>query len=312
MKNTASAASFSKNQVWGIVILIVLILLLIVCWRIIPLLQTDNDYIPQAGIQKEWEAAQKYEKITQDPSEHPNTYDYPETGSSSTTLFSFDPNTASENDFVRLGLSPKVARTILNYRNKGGRFYKKEDFAKIYTLREEDFKRLLPYIHIEGGNKQAYGHQAYNSYPYHKNAKGSRNTYPSKTNEPVYINTCTPEQLMGLRGIGTGYASRILKYRDILGGFIAVEQLKEVYGMNDSLYEAIKDLIRIQPEQIRKININTATEEELRQHPYARNMVKYIILYRKDIGQFKRIEEFRQVPLINEEKYRKIAPYLSL
>lgn len=310
MKNAVPGNSFSRNQVWGILILILLVLLLIIGWRLLPLFRNPQTAYPDKTLTKKWQQQDSSPVRSADYPEKEDYYEQSGNPAASATLFAFDPNTASENDFVRLGLSPKVAHTILNYRNKGGKFYQKEDFAKIYTLREEDFKRLLPYIHIAGGGKPIYNRSGYT--PHYNDRKGNYSPYPAKTNEPVQINNCTPEQLMALRGIGTGYASRILKYRDILGGYVRVEQLKEVYGMNDSLYEAIKDLINIQPELVRKININTATEEEFRQHPYTRNMAKYIIVYRKDIGQFKRIEEFRQVPLINEEKYRKIAPYLSL
>ena len=66
------------------------------------------------------------------------------------SLFRFDPNTADSATFVRLGLSPRVARAIIHYRAAGGIFRKPQDFARIYTLSDEDFHRLLPYIYIKG------------------------------------------------------------------------------------------------------------------------------------------------------------------
>jgi competence ComEA-like helix-hairpin-helix protein len=231
-------------------------------------------------------------------------------------LFKFNPNTASEQDFIRLGLPEKVARTICKYRSKGGRFYDKEDFAKIYTLSEADYQRLLPYISIpqEPGaqRKYAYDNNQHTYAHYKPDSSRSYHQYPRKQNKPILINTCTAEELMSLRGIGTGYAGRIINYRESLGGFVAKEQLKEVYGMSDSLYSAIELYIIVEASAVRKISLNNATEAEWLRHPYTRKMTKYILLYRKDIGSFKQIEEFRKVPLINDEKYRKIAPYLSL
>ena len=62
--------------------------------------------------------------------------------------FAFDPNTASETDLVRLGLSPKTAATIANYRSKGGKFKTPDDFGKIYSIRPVDLARLKPLIQI--------------------------------------------------------------------------------------------------------------------------------------------------------------------
>ena len=236
--------------------------------------------------------------------------------STNVTLFPFNPNTASEEDFVRLGLPPKVARTICKYRSKGGRFYHKEDFSKIYTLSEADYRRLLPYISIpeEARPQNTYAARSYPAYSYNNRTDSGQFTrkYPRKENKPVQINQCTAEELMTLRGIGTGYAGRIINYREALGGFVAKEQLKEVYGMTDSLFTAIEPYIIIAADQVKKISLNNATEEEWTKHPYTRKMTKYILLYRKDIGTFRQIEDFKKVPLINDEKYRKIAPYLSL
>src|SRR5690606_7965237 len=149
-------------------------------------------------------------------------------------LFFLDPNTASLNDFIQLGLRPKVAQNMVNYRNKGGKFDKKEDLAKIYTLSQEDYQRLAPDINRKSNiTKPEYVKENTAGKSYNNN----NNNYQSKSNAPVAVNSCTQEQLMQLKGIGTGYANRIIKYRDILGGYVDIAQLKEVYGMTDSLYE---------------------------------------------------------------------------
>ncbi len=309
MKEKEVIVTLTQRQIWGVAILATLIIITVVCWRLIPSLNSTERQADPAVVG--W---------TEQQSDSNALYDYP-TGKEQTTrdyktsvqqqLFNFDPNTASLNDLVRLGLRPKVAQTILNYRNKGGRFYKKEDFAKIYTLSEQDYKRLLPYIKIAGNNSPRQYATAHN-YSSGAGSDSSSHPYPQKQNKPVLVNTATAEELMQLRGIGNGYASRIIKYRDILGGYHKVEQLKEVYGMTDSLYEAIKPYMIIEPEHLKLIAINTASEEELYKHPYIRKMSKYVVRYRNEIGGFKQVEDFKQVPLINEEIYRKIVPYLSL
>lgn len=309
MKGKEVIVTLTQRQVWGIAILAALIIIAVVCWRLIPSLNSTERQADPAVVG--WTKQQADSNALYDyptgKEQHPRDYKT----SVQQQLFTFDPNTASLNDLVRLGLRPKVAQTILNYRNKGGKFYKKEDFAKIYTLSEQDYKRLLPYIKIAGNNSREHYPAAHN-YSSGAGSDSSVRPYPQKQNKPVPVNTATAEELMQLRGIGNGYASRIIKYRDILGGYHKVEQLKEVYGMTDSLYEAIKPYMIIEPENIKLIAINTASEEELYKHPYIRKMAKYIVSYRNEIGGFKQVEDFKQVPLINEEIYRKIVPYLSL
>jgi competence protein ComEA len=314
MKKNEVSYSLTQRQIWGIAILLMVIIIGITCWRLLPFTDSEEAATPTAINWENNNAAEKGSETTTFNAASATAYtdnnpphkDYLETEKPATKLFFFDPNTASLNDFIQLGLRPKVAQTIVNYRNKGGKFYKKEDFAKIYTLSQEDYQRLAPYINIKSYiPKPDYVKE-------NTAGKSYNNNYPSKSNAPVAVNSCTQEQLMQLKGIGTGYANRIIKYRDILGGYVDIAQLKEVYGMTDSLYEAIKPYILIDKTHIKTIAINNATEEELYKHPYIRKMAKGIVAYRKDIGGFKHIEDFKQVPLINEEIYRKIVPYLSL
>lgn len=219
-------------------------------------------------------------------------------------LFRFDPNTASVDDFVKLGLSPKVAQTIINYRNKGGAFYKPEDFKRIYTLKPADFERLLPYIQIQNVPKR----EAYAS-----NNRAGYTAYQPKTNHAIAINDASAEVWQKQKGIGEGFARRIVEFRTRLGGFMRIEQLKEVYGLPDSTYQNLLPHMSLGNAPIQKLAINKASEQEIAQHPYiGPKMAANIIKLRNDIQKFNKIEDLRMVPLINEEKYRKIAPYLTV
>ncbi|MNU24553.1 Helix-hairpin-helix motif protein [compost metagenome] len=315
MKKKQPQPALSKSQVKGIIVLGTLLLGATLFWRLSSVFENHETNLPVSDTGS-YSAPDPRPYGNNNKNTWNESTDPINSPSANVTLFAFNPNTASEQDFIRLGLPEKVARTICKYRSKGGRFYDKEDFAKIYTLSEADYQRLLPYISIPQEPREqrnyAYRHDKRTYSNYTQDSSRSYNQYPRKQNKPILINTCTAEELMSLRGIGTGYAGRIINYRETLGGFIAKEQLKEVYGMSDSLYTAIEPYIIIQADGVRKISLNNATEAEWLQHPYTRKMTKYIILYRKDIGSFKQIEDFRKVPLINDEKYRKIAPYLSL
>ncbi|MFI5135962.1 MAG: ComEA family DNA-binding protein, partial [Chitinophagales bacterium] len=122
---------------------------------------------------------------------------------SKTQLFTFDPNTATGEDFRKLGMNDRLIKTILNYRSKGGKFFEADDFRKIYGLKEEDFQRLKPYIQIVSVAE--------------KSPAQSQNQIdkPSTKENPVLIeiNKADSADLVSLRGIGEVLSSRIIKYR---------------------------------------------------------------------------------------------------
>ncbi len=206
----------------------------------------------------------------------------------------FDPNTATRDDFIAMGLDERLADNIINYRNKGGHFNDAEDFGKLYTLTEEEFKTLKPFIQID--------HQVL----------PDRDPF----DEPrvvIELNSADSLDLQQLPGIGPAFASRIVKYRDLLGGYHHKEQLLEVYGMDSARYAAVAQSITVDPVYIHKININAASVKELIGHPYIEfYLAKSIITYRENIGSYSNIDELLNAKLIYRELFYKIAPYLTL
>ena len=143
-------------------------------------------------------------------------------------LFFFDPNTLSEQGFVKLGLPPKTAHTIINYRNKGGHFKNAEDIRKIYSLSEIDADRIIPYVRIEASKDKK-------EYSYNKPT-----SEPSKQYKKLNINTATAEEWKAFPGIGDAISNRIVKFRSSMGGFKNVEQVGKTYGLSDSVFQQIK------------------------------------------------------------------------
>jgi DNA uptake protein ComE-like DNA-binding protein len=221
-------------------------------------------------------------------------------------LFSFDPNSASNNEFERLGLNNRQINTINNYLNSGGKFYQKQDFKKIYTISEEEYLVLEPYIEIEKSIQLPEVSKE-------SNADNNLESISEPISLPIVeLNSAKQYHLTQLKGIGDVYASRILKYRDLLGGFYKTDQLLEVYGLNDSILQLINPQLDIDSTKINSIDINSATYKDFVRHPYIDSyLTKAIINYR----DFKKSEITKQDLLkdkvIPKDAFQRVSPYIK-
>ncbi|RZJ80285.1 MAG: hypothetical protein EOO47_08095 [Flavobacterium sp.] len=216
-------------------------------------------------------------------------------------LFKFDPNKIELEDWQRLGLSAKQAQSILNYRSKGGKFYKPEDLQKMYTITPQKYEALRPYIQIESNHTN-----------YDKPQYADKPAYVKKQAVMIELNGADTLAMDEIKGVGAAFARRIVKYRERLGGFYKKEQLLEVYGLDSAKYEEIKTQVRIDASSIKKININTATFDDLKNHPYLKfKQINAIIQYRKQHGNYNSIDDLKKVLILSPENIQNIAPYLS-
>lgn len=212
-------------------------------------------------------------------------------------LHPFDPNKITLDDWLNLGLTSQQASVILNYRNKGGKFFRKEDLKKIYSITEDLYQKLEPFIVI---NNQLSG---FNS------AFKNQSTFEKIL---IELNTADSIQLLKVRGIGPVFASRILKYKNLLGGFTSKEQLKEVYGIDSLKYLSIKDqFIENDLGVFRQLNINIADFRQLLKHPYiSYEFTKYIVNTRSH-GVYKQVTDIYNEELISDSLFTKLLPYLK-
>ena len=129
----------------------------------------------------------------------------------------------------------------------------------------------------------------------------------------VNLNTADTVALKTLSGIGSYYASKIIKYRTKLGGFHSKDQLLEVYGIDPEILSVNAGFIKADASLIQKININTVTKEELKAHPYIKwNIANSIVLYRANHGKYQEIEGIKKSVLVNEDLYQKIKVYITI
>ena len=234
---------------------------------------------------------------------------YHESNSAKGELFYFDPNTISESQWEKLGLRDKTIQTIEKYLNKGGHFYKPEDLQKIYGLHKDEYERLGPYVKIET-----------------KTLATNERFVPSKTKDEIQpaknyvahytaidINNADTSAFISLPGIGSKLAARIVTFREKLGGFYSIEQVGEIYGLPDSTFQKIKQWLKLDNASVKKININTATVDELKAHPYIKySIANPIVAYRNEHGLFSKVEDIKKVMAVTDDVYKKVAPYLTL
>lgn len=218
------------------------------------------------------------------------------------SLFFFDPNTLAPADWLRLGIPEKTVRTIVNFRNKGGQFRLPEDLRKIWGLRKADADRLVPYIRIKSPMNDTYASRF--SLPV-------REKKEAEQKQVIDVNTATAAEWETLPGIGKVLANRLIRYREKLGGFTSLEQVKKTYGISDSVFTQIQPLLRLQPEMVwgtRSLDLNTATVSQLSAGagiPEA--IAKAIVLYRKEYGPFLQITDLKKLVLISDTLFQRVA-----
>lgn len=164
--------------------------------------------------------------------------------------FRFDPNKASVEDLCRLGFSQKQAESIEKYRSKGGRFRRKEDFAKSFVVSDSIYRRLESYLDI-----------------------------PS-----VDLNLADSAEFDSLPGIGGWFAKKMVEYRTALGGYSYKEQLMDIYRFTEEKYRALEDLISVSEEYVTPYPLWSLPAETLKLHPYIKDYetARSIVLFREN------------------------------
>jgi competence protein ComEA len=217
-------------------------------------------------------------------------------------LSRFDPNTATPEQLEELGITPFLARRIVNFRSKGGKFRKKEDLQHIYDFPPELYRQLESYIVLPKKIEER-------SVVDHR--KSFQQSKPQKI-VPFDINTADTTQLLRLRGIGSKLSARILKYRDALGGFHSKEQFAEIFGLDSLALAQLISYTKIES-ALKKIPINTASVEELVRHPYFRNRqwTRIIVSYRQQHGPYRSEEDLKKTRVVDQAKLDLLLPYLD-
>lgn len=217
--------------------------------------------------------------------------------------FRFDPNTLDAKGWERLGFSKKQSESIVKFREKGGTFRKKEDLKKLFVIDETIYNKLEPFVIIDVKAVPAFT----------KSDTASTKSYRKKEFATAELNSADSVALVNVRGIGPAFARRIIRYREKLGGYSDLNQLLDVYGIDSTRFLQIERNLSVDQSLIKKININSASIDQLRAHPYLDYFVaKAIVDKRIQKGAYTHVSQIMEIPLVYEALYLKIKPYLTV
>ncbi len=305
---------FTQKEKTGIFILFIIIIVVFTARFFIHQKQPDDDILPLENFEREDKEAILSEKTTVPEDQKHSGYE-----KSAYTLHYFDPNTIDSLSMIKMGLKPWLAKNIIKYRSKGGKFRSPEDFSRVYGLSPEKYEELKSFIRIEG--KTAYQKSSGQNEKVFPNtdqiasvSSRQNQSFPKEEKYPegvlVDIAVADTVEFKKIPRIGSAFAGRIVKYRQILGGFYDVEQIQEVYGMTPELYEEIRPWLKVNPDSVRYIDVNRASVEKLKSHPYLNfYQAKAIVELKKKKGKLQNIQELSLLEEFTERDLQRLKYY---
>ena len=263
----------------------------------------------------------------------------------------FDPNVLTLEEWTSMGVSSRLARTISNYLAAGGGFTYKQDLQRIYIMDDETYAALEDYIELPdrntaeslssergaamtseeqtaGSTKRTpttndtllyaarYYDASVETRHSHHEISDRQQTYMESLSgaEPVmiHLNRADSTTFQSIRGIGPVFSRRIVRYRELLGGYHCSSQLLEVFGMDSLRYHDIAGYVETDTLDIRKINVNEASFTDLVSHPYIEQAVASAILnLRRQHGPFAHPEDIKNSYLVDDQLWKRLKPYLT-
>lgn len=202
-----------------------------------------------------------------------------------------NPNSASYDSLIGVGMRKDIARRLINYRKSGGQFKYREGIMRIYGLDKKMFKDLAPHLALP--DSQTY--------------------FAEVRSKPMDINKSKVLEVIRLAGLDGGLAGRVMNYRDLLGGYVSRDQFDEVYGLTDDQLKQLKNHFFISKHyKPMKIKVNRGSWQDLSRHPYiSKELAKSIVRYREINGPLKGMNELSAFSLVDEQKRNQLFPYLE-
>ena len=233
--------------------------------------------------------------------------------------FPFDPNTADSTTLLRLGLSPWQVRSIYRYRAKHGRYHKPEDFMRVPGMTNEQWERLRPYVriakafqYVEPEARKSFAEEVPREQMVAEVKQTRQDSFPKQEKiqfgQTIDINTADTSLLKMIPGIASRRAARIVAYRKTLGGFTSVEQAMEAIEMPDSVLKYMS----VSPVEIKKINVNKLSVQQLMKHPYLNfYQAKAIFEHRRNKGDLHSLDELSRLEGFRSTDLDRLRHYIT-
>lgn len=287
----AAKSTISKATLRGYIIFsVLLIMLFIVPDLIVYFRPADRVHISQsdASSRKSFRKVQRYQlSYSRKPSFDRKRYRRPPGA--------FDPNTYTLEDWMYLGLSEKQAAVVLKFSRHG--IHSQHDLQSIFVIPEELFDLIKDSVR----------------YPERVFPEREPKTRTIQEVRHLNLNAALAEELVTVPGLGTYFAGKIVEYREQLGGFHKLDQLSEIWQMDEERLDRIRPYLFLTEGAVRRININTAGVDQLKAHPYISwNLANSIVKLRTQTGGYKRLEDVRKSVLMTDELYEKLKYYLTI
>lgn len=297
---------FTKTERQGIIVLVVLILGTFAIPKLFTLFvhPKEMDAAEQEKFEKELNEFITSLEETK-PHRKPTDSSFRSSPKREIRLTVFDPNTADSMTFLSLGLPSWMAKNILRYRSKQGRFHHPEDFRKIYGLTEEQYQTLLPYIQIA---KSAEPREPRDTVQLLTAKSAQRDTvFKYQPGTIISLNSADTTELKKIPGIGSSIARKIVNYRKRLGAFCRIEQLQEI----QLKVEKLRPWFSIDAGRIHRINLNKASLERMMYHPYINfYQAKVIVEYRKKKGSINNLKQLSLYEEFTPVDFERLEPYV--
>jgi DNA uptake protein ComE-like DNA-binding protein len=229
-------------------------------------------------------------------------------------VYLFNPNFITDYKGYKLGMSVEEIDRLMAFRKENKYVNSPEEFQQVTKISDSLLEVISPLFKFPDwvNNKKEFAENKYNNNKEYK--KYPEKTFPKKEKVVlVDINQATQEDLVKVYGVGEAISLRILKQREILGGFVSMEQLNEVWGLSPEVLFELNNHFKIYTlPDFKKIAINDISLKELAQFPYFKyTLAKQIITYRSMNGDFKNIEDLANIKGFPVEKAKIISLYLE-
>ena len=219
----------------------------------------------------------------------------------------FNPNFISDYKGYKLGMSVEEIDRLMAFRKENKYVNSAEEFQRITRISDSLFNKISPLFKFPDWKQNKNNYSA-------KKSDFATKSFPKKEKLAILdINEATQEDLMKIYGIGEGLSSRILRQKEILGSFVSMEQMKEIWGLSPEVINELKVYFKVVvPANLKKINVNEASLKELAQFSYFKyGLAKQIVTYRSMNGNFNNIEDLAKIKDFPVEKAKIISLYLE-